>query len=885
MERPLVAIFSEPNFLGTYLVENFLAKVCNVVVFSKNKRDWLNRTSHIPNKNNLSILEQKEFSKFDKFNYSIFINGFLKKENAYDDFLNIFENVNSKSFKSLAIFPLDVFDVKESQKLPTNSHLGIVYSGDLLGPRMDLESNLLLTNILNDAMKERVINVGIGETFYPLFVSDLAKTIVKWVFSFGPYGKEVFVLGNQVSATTLWNELKKKIPDLEITYDQSIKLRHMPRKYEVNTLESNVSTLLKETFNWIISKNIKPKKASESRVSNNILKKASVKLPTLNFSVSPKLLKMQLPIFITTLVLTFPLICLLISSSLFYFSYKKFLKGEVEGARNLLLLSKTPSMLGKEQSRIFKYIPLAGALYKESYYSLNLTQQLADIGVNAMYLTESGKGFFDKVLGNEIYDPEKISGEIAINLDYLNKGVSLIHLETVSEASNDSILAKKVLAKVDFEKAKRVLTHGKSIVENLPSILGKDKRKTYLVLFQNNMELRPTGGFIGSFGLLTFEGGRMSDLSVSDVYSADGQLKGHVEPPVPIRDYLNEANWFLRDSNWDPDFPTSATRAEWFLSKEIDKEVDGVIALDLNLVKDVLDYTGPIHLSDYKMDITSENLYLKTQEEVHEDFFPGTHKKASFLTSLSRNLVSEVTNLSQSGKVHVLKEIFDNLEERHIQLYIHNEKVQSSISQLVWSGEVFTPSCQGNCFTDFYGLVEANVGVNKANYFIERSQSLKSEISNNTVSNTLTLDLKNNANTSLGLAGKYKSYIRVLLPENAQLGEIMDVTGGNSTPVNPEIYPTKGRREMGFLVEVLGEQSKKIVINWTNKVLLDFNNPGEYRLYVRKQAGTSNEDKFDMELSLPIWDISSAPKLTLTKDGNFSYNTNLSRDFYSRISW
>ena len=68
------------------------------------------------------------------------------------------------------------------------------------------------------------------------------------------------------------------------------------------------------------------------------------------------------------------------------------------------------------------------------------------------------------------------------------------------------------------------------------------------------MELRPTGGFIGSYAIMTFDKGRLAEIVVNDVYTADGQLKGHVDPPEPIRKYLGEGGWFLRDSNWDPDF-------------------------------------------------------------------------------------------------------------------------------------------------------------------------------------------------------------------------------------------------------------------------------------------------------------------------------------------
>ena len=108
--------------------------------------------------------------------------------------------------------------------------------------------------------------------------------------------------------------------------------------------------------------------------------------------------------------------------------------------------------------------------------------------------------------------------------------------------------------------------------------------KTYLVLFQNNMELRPTGGFIGSYALLNIGNGKMKGFSISDVYTADGQLKGHVDPPDAIRKYLAQPHFFLRDSNYDPDFVVSSEKAIWFLQKELGINVDGVIGINLFLV-------------------------------------------------------------------------------------------------------------------------------------------------------------------------------------------------------------------------------------------------------------------------------------------------------------
>ena len=347
----------------------------------------------------------------------------------------------------------------------------------------------------------------------------------------------------------------------------------------------------------------------------------------------------------------------------------------------------------------------------------------------------------------------------------------------------------------------------------------------------------------------------MSDFTLSDVYSADGQLKGHIEPPAPIKDHLGEANWFLRDSNWDPDFPTSASRAEWFLDKEIDKQVDGVIVLDLEPVKSMLMHTGPIYLADYDLDITKDNLYEKTQDEVHEDLFPGTHKKASFLTALSRNLVTEVSNLPSEKKALILKEFYKDLEERHIQISLHNTQVQDSVAALGWNGEVATPTCGSGCYADFVGVVEANVGVNKANYFIQRRHDLKIEILPKKIRRELTIELKNNANPSLGLLGKYKAYVRVLVPVNAEAHGNYDITTSGQ------------RKELGFLAEVLGGEAQKLVISWSTPRVGNMS----YGIYFRKQAGTGEDDPLNVSILAP------------TK--SYSYNTNLSRDFLTKVTW
>jgi len=816
MAKPLVAVFSDPCSLGLYLIETLLSKNCQVIVYTTEKNFWLERTKHIANKNNFEIADERTFVRDIGISYAVFCCGFIDKSSALKKFKSTYSLQVFRSIKSLVIFPAEAFESRENASLPLNSNLAVIYTGDLLSPRIDTRSNLSINRIIGEIVGERTMTIGVGEVFYPIFASDAAKQISKWVFSFGPYGKETFLLGNQVSGAVLWREVGKLLPGVNLYYDKKLETWTLPRGYNREVLPTHLGFCLKETLKGLPQ--------GHEKASTIIM---PVKIPSRHLKII---------LFSTTIFLLFPFICLLISGGLLFASYK---------TKTPVPFAKIPASIGKMESAIFKNIPIIGAPYKESYFMLGVLEKASDLSINAMSVVEDSEELLTKILGDEIYDPGNLTKDLEVNLEYIQRIISFVQTETVSSASQGVITASFLQAKVDLERLKRLSSQGVKIVANLSRLLGKEGRKTYLVLFQNNMEIRPTGGFIGSFGLVTFEAGRMTDFSVSDVYSADGQLRGHIEPPKPIKDYLGEANWYLRDSNWDPDFPTSARRAEWFLDKEIDRQVEGVVAIDLNPVKEILKYTGPIYLSDYNMDITSENIYEKTQSEVQDNFFPGTHKKASFLTALSRNLVTGFVGLDSSQKIGILRTFIDALEKRHIQAFLHDEAVQSAISSLGWSGEVTPRNCGENCYSDMVGLIEANVGVNKANYFITRDQKLVVDIDGDRITRELTINFRNSANPGLGLPAQYKSYVRVLVPQDSEVEGDFEISEG------------KGIKEIGFFMEVTAGQEGQVKVSWSSKA----GNKENYGLYIRKQAGTPEEDKISVVIN-----------------GDLIYNSNFTRD-------
>lgn len=888
-DKLLICFYSDPNFFSLNLLENLLSKNCLVNVITKEVETWKENTSHL-SKSLFGITHIKKHLFEKDYHYAIYCGGFNEIGNAYDDLNHFLQDPKTINIKRLVIFPFESFSFDNSKTFPLNDNLGVIYLGDIVGARLNLDSNLLISQNIKEILYNRNLTLRIGERFYPLFVSDATKIICKWLFSFGPYGKEIFLLGKEISVTDFWKANKKYIPELKLNYHNDENYRQIPRGYEVKIIESNLDLALSETYRWInamwfkdeIPKKIKSKKSIPKIVFvNNVfpVKKNSQKNKPKNRSKYSKLYRTVIALL--ALILLSPFLTLGASLGLMYSSFKNFNNGDFDKIENSALISKTLFVVTRSQSAVLSKIPILGSIYSEALYVSQIGEIVSDLTIKAIPLMFEGSEVFEKILGNEIYDPTE-------NIKTLSQGLRMSYDSTVQiqkvtkEANENKIYTSKLLSqKVDFERLKTLFSKGDNIVQNLSEILGKEDLKSYMLLFQNNMELRPTGGFIGSYGIMNFDGGRMSELIVNDVYSADGQLKGHVEPPVPIKNYLGEANWWLRDSNWDPDFTTSAQRAEWFLDKEVDQKVDGVIGTDLEVAKDILGYTGPVFLPDYNLNINQDNLYEKTQEEVEKNFFPGSRKKSSFLTALSRALLSEVVKLDNTKKVQVLKSIFTNLEERHIQIYLHEEVAQNAINQLGWSGIITKPNCGDGCEADFVGLVEANLGVNKANYFIKRSVDLTLNITPEEVSKTLYLKLDNIANPQLGPSGRYKTYIRILVPDNAEMQYVRSIVGSNIEELNMETSTIKGRKEVGVIVEVLGSQSKTIEFHWTDPVSLEST---KYGLYIRKQAGVT-DDPWNIQALSAYGDLGTKPQFSLTKDGSYRYNTILSRDFVSLFVW
>lgn len=407
------------------------------------------------------------------------------------------------------------------------------------------------------------------------------------------------------------------------------------------------------------------------------------------------------------------------------------------------------------------------------------------------------------------------------------------------------------------------------------TLLGTETDKKYLLLFANNMELRPGGGFIGSFGILTLGNYSIKNLSIYDVYDADGQLNAHIEPPEPIRAYLKQPHWFLRDSAFSPDFYENYKHALFFLEKELHvTNFDGSILLTTTSIQNILQATGNLYIPDYKEIVNQDNFYIKAQVYSEKDFFAGSIQKKKFLGSVVNQLILNIESVSPVKLVDMIKK---SLDEKQIVMYFQDPHLQSLVDGYYWSGRSILPQCSStvtNCVVDYLFPYDANLGVNKANFFVNRTSSLTVKIDRNgSITNTLRISVKNDSYGDVFPGGTYRNYMQIAIPKGSDVKKLTK----NETQI--ESYDTKENqyKTLGFYIEIPPQTSTDIEVTYKLPSQLE-NGRGVYQLIVQKQIGTPNSD-FVLKISLPsnIY-IVNQNFTPLVKENYILYNTSLATD-------
>jgi len=492
----------------------------------------------------------------------------------------------------------------------------------------------------------------------------------------------------------------------------------------------------------------------------------------------------------------------------------------------------------------------------------------------------------DSIFNNKTIDWEKQLGDLKNNLKEIDEEMGVLQARMSGNWNwLPAILKGKwQITKNDVEEYKNIVDLGLKTMDLWPDFLGTDgKRREYLVLLQNENELRPGGGFIGSYAILSFNRGALLSFEVKDVYEADGQLKGHVEPPQPIKDYLKEGGWYMRDANWNADFTVAAKDIQWFFEKETGRKVDGVIGINLAVARAVLGAVGEVYVPDFKAKINKDNLYEQAEYYSENKSFAGSTQKSSFLGGLGKQLFEEIKSSDTQKRLELIKAMLNQLTNNEIRLALNNQDSAKIVAGLGWDGAIYRGKCaQERCFADYLYLVEANLGVNKANYFLYRSVEQTVEVSVQSIARNVKINYENTAKNSNWPGGDYVNYLRVYIPNTANIVEVsvMD-PAGVKTVFNGDqlkVSDVSGKKEIGLLVTVPVKSKRVVEIKYNNQIDLTKGNKFSYLNYIQKQSGYGDTGLVTL-ISIPEdWQVEQVEPMTTIVNGKLLFNQKLTKD-------
>ncbi len=329
--------------------------------------------------------------------------------------------------------------------------------------------------------------------------------------------------------------------------------------------------------------------------------------------------------------------------------------------------------------------------------------------IDAEQLLQTTSAYTEQMLGNSDQHDDQVL-KFKAELNHLAK-----QTEKLSSSSERSWLIKKFVSPSQLQQIKDV----QQLLTTLPQLLSG--QHTYLIIFQNSEELRATGGFMGSYALLKLDEGQLSELKIQDIYVPAGQVEGLVTAPPGVKEYLSEDDQLhLPDANWAADFPSSAQQVMSYLAFGQETALDGLIAINLEVVEAMLTILGPIKISDYQATVTAQNFSDIARAE-RAEFFPGSQQKRHFLSRFFNQLTYAISQSNETQKQTLITAFLTELKMKNVLVFSQEPQLQTLFEKTNIAGNLNLAVP-----TDRYlYLVESNVGINKANREVDRAVTLE----------------------------------------------------------------------------------------------------------------------------------------------------------------
>ncbi len=464
----------------------------------------------------------------------------------------------------------------------------------------------------------------------------------------------------------------------------------------------------------------------------------------------------------------------------------------------------------------------------------------------------------------------------------------------------------------DVDPLMPIMRDGLSIAEEIPRIMGatSDGPKTYLLLVENEDELRPTGGLVTAVGTLLMENGRVSSLTFENEDQTIDPLVDWSKPypaaPWQLQEYMNSRVLLLRDTSWFTNYPTAALYAETLYSYVKGYSVNGVIAFDQQFLVDILQATGPLQLVGVSYPITASNViaYMRSAKTpTAADLASPDWNNKLFIKLISDALIAKISGGTIQTE-SLLTNLLQALNEHHLLLRFDSPTMTNVLANRHWDGVVRPEK------GDFLMAVDTNVGFNKTNAVVKSNLTYDVDLTKPSAPiGSLTVVHQNNAT---GIICKQWNKIRLPGEEDYPITDcywnymrIYMVVGAKLLDSTPQFVPANwmiikqdvparvddleegiaGVQTFGTLQVVPGEESVETSFRFAlpASIVQSGISQSIYHLLVQKQPGTLAEP-ITIRVHLPNNAlILTFPTGTVVQDQNILYQTDLRTDLEFEI--
>lgn len=789
-----------------------------------------------------------------------------------------------------------------------NIDVRIVRLPEIYGPRMSLSASGNLGRLVRDLIDGKDLVVygdGTHKEQY-LYINDAVSGMVKALLQENTEGK-IFSLAHKEPITVLEAAfLLRSIADRQLTIkfeeqEQKYQLREFnPDLYTLSLLKWEPKTTLKdgliETLKWFkygvnpntfkqaqfiqgpapasptpdvetSAQEYLPQSTAQIKDIPKIKKpRKELKFPKLHLNLFSKLPQISYASKVTLFIVVFlSFLAVFIFFPLFntYSASKKALAAlervpEYISEFNITQAVQSAQKAREELTKAQKYFSSLSWVYSVFGKTQNYTstsKMLSSVTYFSAVTLDSSKAIepFTTVWGTirpnsaDVFNPETLAdSKLHISDAKSSLQLALADFSEVDETLLPGFAQEGYKSYGEFLGfAQHGLELASAFSSSLPDLLGFGQARKYLILFENNHELRPTGGFIGSYAFLDIKDGKIQSLEIDDIYNPDGQIDARnikVNPPKPIGDFLAEDRLYIRNANWEPDFKASAATIKDLFYKLDGVDIYGVVSVDLHMVKELLNVTGPIYLAAFNEEITAENLYERTQFNSSYDYEEGSQQKRQFLTVLGSKLVESLFSIDAQKLSALGNVLTSSLEQRHLQLHLFANQLSPILAENNWDGGLVQTA------GDYLNVINANLGGTKANYYVKNKidYEVSSQTRDGLLRGKVVLDYTHTGIDDAWPGGPYKDYVRVLTQHGSKLtGATMRYDEAFEEDIFEKVIISQAENYTSFETSfVLNPKGKvKLTLYYDLPVNLsitkDFKN---YSLYWQKQAGTHDDD-------------------------------------------